>query len=249
MGDYTTESYADYFISHEIRIPSLKKPEFHSKSPAISFSRFAHVDSVDPWSVFHISERKEIPDLPTLFLSKKSFALESCTLPYPILHVIPSFWPIFLGRIKKVKECKNNWQFSVILPSKWVHCVWVLGWCHTVEGSEIPNNHRLDGAKNPCKTMEVNYLSLNWWVYRISEPPNSINDRFLFSQKKTTKTIPPFPPFQTFNTRRLGAPFKRSSDAAPIEQRMREIEELRDDEFVSGRGGREFHRKLHPLEL
>ena len=38
---------------------------------------------------------------------------------------------------------------------------------HTVDGSEILH-HRLDGNyKTLLKSWDFNYLSLNWWVYRI----------------------------------------------------------------------------------
>ena len=39
---------------------------------------------------------------------------------------------------------------------------------HTVDASEIPNNHP-GCSKNPVDNGK-NYRSLNWWVYRISEP-------------------------------------------------------------------------------
>ena len=40
----------------------------------------------------------------------------------------------------------------------------------TVDGSEIPNNHRLDVKKKPVVDNGIVTSNLNWWVYRTSEP-------------------------------------------------------------------------------
>ena len=60
------------------------------------------------------------------------------------------------------------------------------------DGSEIPRP-RLDGAKKPMYNPGTNYLSLNWFSRRISEPSTvagptcDANQQFLSSKKTSLR--------------------------------------------------------------
>ena len=52
----------------------------------------------------------------------------------------------------------------------------------TVDGWEIPNNHRLDVKKSPVVNNGIVTTNLNWWVYRTSEPSTVVlRDIYHFS--------------------------------------------------------------------
>ena len=48
---------------------------------------------------------------------------------------------------------------------------------YTVDGSEIPRPTTVWMVLEPCNLHGIIYLSLNWWVYRISNEPSTVSIR------------------------------------------------------------------------
>ena len=100
----------------------------------------------DMWLIFMVCMQVNIPVPWILWETTKSLWL---------WVRVPSFF--CSTKMERLVELQGDHSGFLMVES---YCWWK---------KEIPNNnHRLDGAKKTLYNNWINYLSLNWWVYRIS---------------------------------------------------------------------------------
>ena len=160
IGDYTAQLFRDYFINHELRIPSLNNQDFNGKSPAscFFFVFFSHVFTIQVfWSCVRLLASTPFKAL--AMLCQPSSHLPSLGLEEKnVKHFSGSNGSKRVGSVGREKKTCLEPEGHLFING-WLS----IGWWFQIITYKMVGTHHFHPWKTGCLGYQVGPRGHRWW--------------------------------------------------------------------------------------